>query len=137
MVAGRYRRIWRTRRPTGFLAGLLSLILLDACATVPTAPRSGDSIEGFASWYGRKYHGRRTASGERYDMFAFTAAHPTLPFGTRLRVTHENSGRSVIVRVNDRGPWVADRIIDLSYRAAKEIGMLEEGVAAVQIEILD
>jgi rare lipoprotein A len=86
---------------------------------------------GLASWYGRKFHGRRTASGERFNMNDFTAAHPSLPFGTRLMVRNPANGREVAVRVNDRGPHTGNRIIDLSRAAAKAIGLLEAGVGTV------
>ena len=81
---------------------------------------------GFASWYGTPHHGRRTANGERYDMHALTAAHPALPMGTRLAVTNLENGRSVQVRVNDRGPFVRGRILDLSYAAARQLRALED-----------
>lgn len=93
--------------------------------------------EGIASWYGRKYHRRRTASGERYDMFALTAAHRTLPFGTVLKVTNLENGRTVNVRVNDRGPFVKGRIIDLSLAAARKIDMETAGIVRVRIEIIN
>jgi rare lipoprotein A len=96
---------------------------------------AGPSV-GLASYYGHKFQGRRTASGERFDMHAFTAAHPRLAFGTRVRVTNLQNNRSVDVRINDRGPFVKGRIIDLSYAAAKKIGMLSVGVVKVQIAIL-
>lgn len=90
-----------------------------------------------ASWYGPKYHGRQTASGEVFDMNGLTAAHKTLPFGTRLKVTHVGNHRSVIVEVNDRGPFIPGRDLDLSYGAAKKLGMVEQGVARVKIERLN
>jgi rare lipoprotein A len=93
-------------------------------------------LRGIASWYGRVHHGRRTASGVRFDMHALTAAHRTLPFGTRLRVTHVRSGRFVDVVVNDRGPYVGARIIDLSRMAAVRLGMLRDGLGEVRLEIL-
>ena len=86
---------------------------------------------GKASWYGMRFHGRRTASGERFNMYALTAAHPSLPFGTRLRVRHVESGREVEVRVNDRGPHVGGRILDLSQAAARALGMLSSGASEV------
>ena len=101
-----------------------------AQATLPTV------TTGFASWYGWQFHGRPTASGERYDMFARTAAHPTLPFDTLVRVSLLGGGGSVEVRINDRGPFVADRVIDLSLGAARELGMLRSGVARVRLQIL-
>ena len=90
-----------------------------------------------ASWYGPKYHGRHTASGEVFDMHGLSAAHKTLPFGTRLRVTNVGTDQSVVVEVNDRGPFIAGRDLDLSYGAALEIGMVEQGVARVKIERLN
>lgn len=89
---------------------------------------------GLASWYGRQFHGRPTASGEPYDMYAMTAAHPTLPIPSYVRVRHLGNGREVIVRVNDRGPFVSGRIIDLSYAAAHRLGYIAQGHAEVDIE---
>jgi len=89
---------------------------------------------GIATWYGRRYHGRQTASGEPYDMYAMTAAHTTLPIPSYARVTNLKNGRSVVVRVNDRGPFVDGRIIDLSYTAAHRIGVLAGGAAMVEVE---
>ncbi len=88
---------------------------------------------GLASWYGRQFHGNRTASGERYDMFAMTAAHPTLPIPSYARVTHVRTGASVIVRVNDRGPFKPDRVIDLSYAAAVKLGIAAAGTGEVEV----
>jgi len=108
----------------------------------PPAPRTPASRpplpdeSGSASWYGRKHQGQPTASGEAYDMHALTAAHPSLPLGTRVRVTNLRNGRSVEVRVNDRGPVIADRIIDLSYQAAKTLDALSPGVVPVKIRVL-
>jgi rare lipoprotein A len=102
-------------------------------------PLSGDAPfrqRGLASWYGRQFHGNRTASGEIYDMFAMTAAHPTLPIPSYVRVTGVKSGASVIVRVNDRGPFKDDRIIDLSYAAATKLGFAAAGTGEVEIERL-
>ena len=92
--------------------------------------------QGEASYYGRELAGNRTASGERFDPNAFTAAHRTLPLGTRLRVTNVANGRSVIVRVNDRGPFVRSRLIDVSFGAAREIQMVRSGKAQVRLEIV-
>jgi peptidoglycan lytic transglycosylase len=91
---------------------------------------------GLASWYGKQFHGNRTASGEIYDMFAMTAAHPTLPIPSYARVTSVRSGKSVIVRVNDRGPFKDDRIIDLSYGAATKLGIAGAGTGEVEVERL-
>lgn len=89
---------------------------------------------GVASWYGRRYHGNNTASGEVYDMYAMTAAHPTLPLPSYARVTNLENGKSVIVRLNDRGPFLSDRLIDLSYTAAYKLGILAGGSGRVEVE---
>ena len=91
--------------------------------------------EGIASWYGKKYHGRTTANGERFDMRALTAAHRTLPFGTVVKVTNLENGRTVEVRINDRGPFVKGRVIDLAKGAAKKLDMIQAGVVRVRLEI--
>ena len=101
------------------------------------APTKGSSVTGKASWYGGKFHGRKTASGERFDKRALTAAHRELPFGTQVRVTSINTGRSVIVRINDRGPFGRrERIIDVSEAAAESLGMIRAGVIRVKLEVL-
>jgi rare lipoprotein A len=92
--------------------------------------------DGFASWYGPGFHGKRTSNGEVYDMHAMTAAHKTLPMGTALKVTRTDTGRSIVVRINDRGPFVSGRIIDLSYCAAQALDMISAGTAPVRIEAL-
>jgi rare lipoprotein A len=117
---------------------VLLLPLAVACSgnRKPTSapPTLGVPIErGVASWYGPKFNGKRTASGERYDMNAFTAAHPSLPFGTKIGVRNIRTGREVIVRVNDRGPYSKNRAIDLSYAAAREVGVVGPGTANVEI----
>jgi rare lipoprotein A len=110
-----------------------------APVTVPVAPMSvekGWTEKGMASWYGEPYHGRRTASGEVYDMHQLTAAHRTLPFGTIVKVTRRDTGAGVEVRINDRGPFIEGRIIDLSYKAADDIGLDVDGVAPVTIKVV-
>jgi rare lipoprotein A (peptidoglycan hydrolase) len=109
-----------------------------APASAPTAPRVqiGGKETGLASWYGPDFHGNRTANGERYNMFALTAAHRTLPFGTLVKVRNLENHREVTVRINDRGPFVDRRIIDLSYGAARAIGLSRGGTAKVRIEIV-
>ena len=103
-------------------------------AEVATAPPKGKPLaQGMASWYGPRFHGRRTASGERYDMHALTAAHRTLPFGTLLRVRSVHTGKEVVVRINDRGPYTRQRIIDLSRAAMLALGTLERGVTEVEL----
>ena len=97
------------------------------------ASSAGFEERGLASWYGTKFHGRRTSSGEPYDMFAMTAAHRHLPLPSFVEVTNLDNGKRVVVRVNDRGPFVGGRIIDLSYAAAHRIGMVEKGVAPVRV----
>ena len=108
---------------------------------MPNLASAGDAaakqtVVGSASWYGGKFHGRTTANGERFDMNALTAAHKTLPFGTKVRVTNEANGKSVVVRINDRGPYAGRRIIDLSRAAAGKVGMMQSGVAKVKLDIL-
>jgi rare lipoprotein A (peptidoglycan hydrolase) len=92
---------------------------------------------GMASYYGPKFHGRPTSSGEIFDMYKLTAAHNTLPLGTVVKVTHLANNKSVVVKVNDRGPFIGGRILDLSYGAAQELDMIQEGVARVRIDILE
>ena len=100
-----------------------------------TEPRAGRPEVGLASWYGRLHQGLVTASGEIFDMRRLTAAHRSLPLGTRLRVTNLANGRTVRVRVNDRGPYVPGRIVDLSREAARAIGMVESGVTLVRLDV--
>lgn len=98
---------------------------------------AGYHERGIASWYGRKFHGRLTSSREPYDMYALTAAHRTLPLPSYVRVTNLRNDRSIVVRVNDRGPFVEDRIIDLSYAAARALDMIQNGTAPVEVTALD
>lgn len=102
----------------------------------PMAHARDFTQKGKASWYGKKFHGRRTSNGEIYDMYAMTAAHKTLPMGTYVRVFNLDNRKTVDVRINDRGPFVRDRIIDLSYTAAKAVNMIGPGTAAVKIQAL-
>ena len=102
----------------------------------PRTPPTLPTQEGLASWYGKTHHGKVTANGEAFDMESLTAAHRSLPFGTEVRVTNLATNRSVTVRINDRGPYVPDRIIDLSARSARELGIAQAGVARVRIEPL-
>ncbi|NNU43791.1 septal ring lytic transglycosylase RlpA family protein [Ramlibacter montanisoli] len=120
----------------GWMASAVTA-LLSGCSTaperarVPARPTAGEFGRGRASWYGPGFQGRRTASGERFDMNELTAAHRTLPFGTRVRVRNERNGREVVVRINDRGPWIRDRIIDLSKAAAAALDLVQAGEASV------
>ena len=120
---------------------LVCLLLATGCATGrPTrgdvAVLNGSTASGQASWYGRPHHGRRTASGEIYDMNKMTAAHRTLPLGTRVLVTNRDNGRTVEVRINDRGPFRKSRVLDLSYAAARSLGAVGEGVIPVTLKIV-
>lgn len=103
---------------------------------VPVSAETQLRQKGVASWYGRKFHGQKTANGETYDMYSMTAAHPTLPLPSYARVTHVKSGRSVIVRVNDRGPFLRGRVIDLSYAAAAKLGIIGRGSDIVEVEAI-
>lgn len=103
---------------------------------VPLAPATPYRREGIASWYGRKFHGQKTSSGEPYDMFGMTAAHPTLPIPSYVRVTRPDTGQAVVVRVNDRGPFLHERVIDLSYAAAWKLGLIANGSGRVSVERL-
>ena len=122
------------------LTTLLSLTLLAGCSNnrkVSTSLEPRVPLQrGTASWYGPNFQGHRTANGERYDMHDKTAAHPTLPFGTQLGVRNIRTGREVVVRVNDRGPFSKRRILDLSYAAAKEIGVVGPGTASVELYLV-
>jgi rare lipoprotein A len=126
--------------------GLLMAIpvLLAACSSgaaqarpAPLASRSAEVRTGKASWYGKRFDGRKTASGERFDAGKLTAAHRTLPFGTWVRVTNLANDRTVVVRINDRGPWSKRRVLDLSEAAARKLGMIRAGVARVKFEVVD
>jgi rare lipoprotein A len=105
-------------------------------AKAPAPSHSGEVMIGLASWYGREQHGGPTASGERFNMRDLTAAHRRLPFGVRVRVTNLRNSKSVVVRINDRGPYSRGRIIDLSWAAARALDMIEAGVVRVRIEVL-
>lgn len=116
-------------------------LALVACAAGPKKTTTGKQVpisvqQGKASWYGGKHHGGPTASGERFNKFAMTAAHRTLRMNTRVRVTNLRNGRTVEVRINDRGPFTKGRIIDLSEAAARQLGMLDAGVVPVRVEVI-
>ncbi|HSF09143.1 MAG TPA: septal ring lytic transglycosylase RlpA family protein [Nitrospirales bacterium] len=119
---------------------ILTFLLMAGCAggQSRTEPMISDTFQrGVASWYGPSFHGNPTANGEPYDMWALTAAHPTLPFGTRVLVQSLDTGKSVTVRINDRGPFIRGRIIDLSYGAARELAMIGRGTENVSLTILE
>lgn len=127
-------------RPAPVLAALAVVLGAAACARLPyrppEAPRGGVET-GLASWYGPRFHGRPTSNREIFNMNDMTAAHPTLPFGTFVTVTNLDNGRTAVVRINDRGPFVGGRIIDLSYAAARVLGMIGPGTARVRLEVLE
>lgn len=118
---------------------ILGLLLMAGCLAhdkkIPSL-NNGNSQLGIASWYGPSFHGKPSASGEPYDMWALTAAHRTLPFGTWVQVTKVKTGKTVTVRINDRGPFIKGRIIDLSYAAARELAMIGKGTAEVALTIV-
>ena len=113
---------------------LLTLLLLSLSTS--TYAKNKKIQIGKGSWYGKQFQGKLTANGERYNMYDFTAAHRTFPFNSMVKVTNLKNGRSVIVRVNDRGPYHGGRIIDLSYLAAKKLGYVKKGVAKLKIQLL-
>jgi len=102
----------------------------------PTTVSEGDTFSGIASWYGKDFHGKKTSNGEYYNMYDMTAAHKTLPMNTMVRVTNLRNSRSVVVRINDRGPFVSTRVIDLSYAAASRLGVIARGTAPVRLEVV-
>jgi rare lipoprotein A len=110
---------------------------IDKQNKMPSINKSKMVYKGISSYYGPKFHGKLTANGEIFDMYGVTAAHKEFPFNTVTRVTNENNGKSLIIRINDRGPYVGDRILDCSFGAAKKLGFVSEGTAPVKIEILE
>ncbi|PMH44903.1 hypothetical protein BCU68_11700 [Vibrio sp. 10N.286.49.B3] len=122
----------------------LTLTLLMGCSSTSAIDTNktrsyakSHTLAGQASWYGKQYHGKLTASGERYNMNAYTAAHKTLPFGTIVKVTNTANKKSVNVKINDRGPFVKGRVIDLSHKSFKQIASIKQGLQPVKIEIID
>ena len=132
------------RHTPALLAVCFALAVSGCSRTLPyTPPQPAESAKpaatretGVASYYAHQHDGQRTASGESFDMDALTAAHRTLPFGTRVRVTNLDNGRSVDVRINDRGPYVKTRVIDVSYAAAQQLRMIHSGTARVRLDVL-
>jgi rare lipoprotein A len=135
-IRSRGKRLVHRRAASSTRIGILvtCALLIAGCAGLRQP--AGDGETGVASYYGDRFRGRATASGENFDPDKLTAAHPSHPFGTRVRVTNLKNGRSVVVRINDRGPYKPGRIIDLSTRAAKEIGMLTDGIAKVAVQVV-
>jgi len=122
------KKIMKKHIPVPFPVFIVSLLFLAGCAST--------TQRGIASWYGEGYHGKPTANGEIYDMYSMTAAHRTLPFGTIVNVTDLDSGKEVVVRINNRGPFIRGRIIDLSYAAAKKLGILDKGITPCEVTVL-
>ena len=130
--------VWKNHRTVILVVSVFVLMALIAgCGCMLGMPRKGRPQIGMASWYGKKYHGRLTANGEIFDMYRLSAAHRKLPLGTRVKVTNLKNRKSVVLKVNDRGPYIRGRILDLSYAAAKALGSVEDGVVKVKIEIVD
>lgn len=118
-------------------AGAVDLDTFEPPVEVEPEPTMRTLGSGVASYYGRKFNGRRTANGERFNMNAFTAAHRTLPFGTKVRVTNPRNGKSVVVRINDRGPFHGGRVIDVSRAAATELGLIQRGHGKVDLAVVE
>lgn len=122
---------------------VLLLIYLPSCAHRPVSLKEKPSIplhykeEGIASWYGHEFHGRKTANGELFDMYGHTAAHRYLPLGCSLRVENLKNHKTLLVRVNDRGPFIQDRVLDLSYGAAQALSMVQDGIAPILLEVVE
>ncbi len=135
--AGFLNSTWLVLSALALIAVLGAVGCSTSAATVTSPSGSDHEVEGIASWYGEKYHGRQTASGERYNMHAHTAAHRTLPFGTVVRVRSLNGGGAVVVRITDRGPFIKGRVIDLSYAAARDLNMIRAGLKEVELEVVN
>lgn len=129
------RKSYRSAIPA---LSLLLLLFLTSCASISQGPRAWEDPsgeQGLASWYGHPYHGRRTSSGEVYDMYQLTAAHREIPLGSWVEVVNLGNGRSLTVRINDRGPFIDGRIIDLSYASAQLLGVVGPGTAPVRVRL--
>jgi len=135
----------RTKKTKGWTS-FLALFLFSSCAPSPVYLSADEgngrsdndkTYTGVASYYADKFHGKKTANGEKFDMNALTAAHRTFPFGTKLRVTNLDNQKSVVLRINDRGPFAKGRLIDVSLAAAKQLDMLKTGAARVRLDILE
>ena len=126
----------QSRGPRLAVVLMLLLGLLAGCSTAAVPPMGHSGTVGIASWYGGKFHGRRTASGAIFDQNAYTAAHRTLPFGTRVRVTNLANGRWINLVITDRGPFVRGRIIDVSRGAAAQLGFLRQGLTRVRVDVI-
>jgi rare lipoprotein A len=116
--------------------GVLAILVFTPFNAVASGHHRTQALQGTASYYGGRFHGRKTASGERFNQNAMTAAHKTLPLGTKVRVTNLRNGETVDVKINDRGPYIKGRIIDLSKGAARRLGMIRSGIAKVRLEVV-
>lgn len=132
-------RIWSHLLSLAMGAGILFTAALSTHANAQTAGQiePGTIVEGKVSWYGKKFTGRKTASGERFDHTAMTMAHPSWPFGTKVKVTNPATSQSVILRINDRGPSIPGRIADVSSGAAEKLSLIKIGVAPLRLEVID
>jgi len=135
-ATNRLRRLMGNAEPVSTIANKPQPKAIEVASTAGVKGSGGRVMRGVASWYGPGFHGRQTANGERFNQNALTAAHRSLPFGTRVRVTNARNGRSVVVRINDRGPFTGGRIIDLAAGAAQAIGLKSSGVGTVTLEVL-
>lgn len=113
------------------------LFILTGCSNITSKNDNEQAITGKATWYGKKFHGKKTASGEKFDMFAMSAAHKSLEFGKKVMVTNVENGKSVEVYINDRGPFMKGVVLDLSYAAFKEIADINDGIIKVKMEVLE
>jgi rare lipoprotein A len=132
----RYPVFQQPRKGAGMYRATMKPYCVSGVRYCPTAVSVGEKFRGTASWYGPNFHGELTSNGESYNMYGYTAAHKTLPINTVVRVTNLKNGKSTTVRINDRGPFVKDRIIDLSYQAAKDIGIIKNGTAPVELKVI-
>ncbi len=135
-ATNRLRRLMGNAEPINIIANKPEPKVLEVASTAGVKGSGGRVMRGVASWYGPGFHGRQTANGERFNQNALTAAHRSLPFGTRVKVTNVRNGRSVVVRINDRGPFTGGRIIDLAAGAAQAIGLKSSGVGTVNLQVL-
>lgn len=123
-------------RVIALLIGFTALLLLSCTNTHARKVTEGWTQNGMSSYYAKRFNGRKTASGERYQHYALTAAHRTLPFGTKVQVTDKISGKSIVVKINDRGPYHGNRILDLSGGAASKLGIIKQGVCDIELKVL-
>lgn len=136
LFSGCSQRYYQGNRASGHHGGTMRTYNVNGRHYTPSYVKIGQTMYGKASWYGSKFHGKKTSSGEIYNMYARTAAHKTWPMGTMVKVTNLDNGRQTTVRINDRGPFVQGRVIDVSYKAGKELGLDKSGVARAKLEVV-